>query len=252
MSDSEMWNADRRIFVVEGNCSLSTSTKLIIIPFIEDHFPRFIFKAAHFWMVATMTRFPGHAPLDLQAGSKMVACSSRWASRAIHFKRGEQDGGALLPGRSDSLQAGLSRRPGRALLQAGMRDGRLYFPTPRTGLPLFEFWFKFPFHHFHHSNVQTHSLARQNFVVLYLWNGDPQIRGAVGPDDRLHPVHFKERTIGHPRAGHWDGRLPVTLTTNMDDDAGGRMACGIGGRSPRQADICIAITIFGCGRFVPN
>ncbi|KAJ7856515.1 hypothetical protein B0H14DRAFT_3642565 [Mycena olivaceomarginata] len=144
-----------------------------------------------------MTRFPGHAPLDLQAGSKMVACSSRWSSRAIHFKMVARDSrrsasdiysvvysstNAFVTGPERFTASGVSKigqdiycervcemvarksgRPGHALLQAGMRDGRLYFPTPSdllmpffvprltpgTGLPLFEFWFKFPFHRFH-------------------------------------------------------------------------------------------------------
>ncbi|KAJ7693468.1 hypothetical protein B0H14DRAFT_3661896 [Mycena olivaceomarginata] len=123
-----------------------------------------------------MTRFP-----DLQAGRKMVACSSRWSSRAIHFKMVARDsrrsarperftasgvskiGQDIYCERVCEMVARKSGRPGHALLQAGMRDGRLYFPTPNdllmpffvprltpgTGLPLFEFWFKFPFHRFH-------------------------------------------------------------------------------------------------------
>ncbi|KAJ7934616.1 hypothetical protein B0H13DRAFT_1854915 [Mycena leptocephala] len=91
-----------------------------------------------------MTRFPGHAQRDLQAGSKMVACSSHWSSRAIHFKRGSKmvacdtrwsarpeqftaSGVSKIVARSSGWP---SRRLGRALLQAGMRDGRLHFPTP--------------------------------------------------------------------------------------------------------------------------
>ncbi|KAJ7931822.1 hypothetical protein B0H13DRAFT_1857476 [Mycena leptocephala] len=75
------------------------------------------FKTAHFWM--------GQAPLDLQAGSKMVACSSHWL----------QDGGARLSLVKRFTASGVSKIVNGFLVWlAGLRDGGALVPPagPRS------------------------------------------------------------------------------------------------------------------------
>ncbi|KAJ7874168.1 hypothetical protein B0H14DRAFT_2569350 [Mycena olivaceomarginata] len=139
------------------------------------------------------------------------------------------------------------RTRGRALVQAGMRDGRLRFPT--SGLPLFEFWFKFPFQSFsplpnlkdvaNPDEVPDDTVSFFNLSLL-LSGKKSATRGIQRPHTRqvMFPTKFPaigvafltdltgnanpdEGTIGHPRAVRGDGRLPVALTTNMEGWAAG-------------------------------
>ncbi|KAJ7866909.1 hypothetical protein B0H13DRAFT_1897798 [Mycena leptocephala] len=171
-----------------------------------------------------MTRFPifkrvvrwWHAPLagwvHFKRSSEMVARDSRWSASDIYSSVVYSSTNAFVPRPERFTASGVSgdiyRKRGRALVRAGMRDSRLRFPMS-ISVPSFSS-LKCP-------NL-THSRFKMLFypevqkspsdptLVLYLWNGDPQIGDAVARPSRRAPFF------------HWNAG-PAPCVTDLKDVA---------------------------------